>query len=324
VSEGKTIGFGVVGFGHMGRRHARLIQEHPEARLVAIADMQQPTGPLPAPFFSGFDAMLTSSLAKEIDVVIIATPNGVHALQACASLRAGKHVIVEKPLALSKTSAREILEVANAQGKRVFPVLQIRCSQGASWLKGMIEAQRLGDLNLVTLDCFWNRDERYYRPGSWHGSPDLDGGVLFTQFSHFVDLLHWLFGNITDIRSHFNGRGYWSPLEDTGTVQFRFEKGGIGCFNFSTAVWDKNMDSSLSILGERGSVRVRGQYLETLDYCHVLGEMPPFPPPASAEDYHRCLIWNVIDVLKGRAEALVDGEDATASVEIIEHFYASK
>jgi UDP-N-acetyl-2-amino-2-deoxyglucuronate dehydrogenase len=324
VSEMGTIGFAVVGYGHMGRRHAKLILENPEARLVAIADVEEPAEPLPAAFFSGLEALLTSPLARDIDVVIIATPNGVHAVQACASLRAGKHVMVEKPLALSRTSALEILDVANAQGKHVFPVLQIRCSNGAAWLKGMIETQRLGGLNLVTLDCFWNRDERYYRPGSWHGSPDLDGGVLFTQFSHFVDLLYWFFGEPTDIRSHFNGSGHWSPLEDTGTIQFRFAHRGIGCFNFSTTVWDKNMDSSLSILGERGSVRVRGQYLENLDYCHVLGEMPPFPLPGSAQDYHRRLIWNVIDVLKGRTDAMVKGEDAVASVEIIEHFYASK
>lgn len=333
----KTIRFAVVGCGHIGKRHAEMICRNPEAELVALCDVL-PFGELSliqyeaVPFFSSLEEMLASDV--KADVVNICTPNGLHAPLSLKVLQAGCHVVIEKPMALNQTEAESVLLAAERNKREVFCVMQNRYSPPSVWIKDLIESGKLGKTYLVQVNCFWNRDERYYRSDNWHGTRSMDGGTLFTQFSHFVDLMYWLFGDISDIRSRMTDFTHQNltDFEDTGTLSFLFNRGGMGTFNFSTAVWDKNLESSITIIAENGSVKIGGQYMNEVEYCHVKDyEMPVLPPTNPGNDYgaykgsaqnHHYVIDNVVNVLSGKEPcATTNAFEGYKVVDIIRRMY---
>ena len=194
----KKVKFAVVGAGHIGKRHAEMIAREPEAELVALVDCrsQEECDALrfEVPFFSSIDELLGDDL--EIDVVNICTPNGLHADQSLKALAKKKHVVCEKPMGLSKDNCEKIIFKALQVSRQVFCVMQNRYSPPSEWIKSIVEEGILGEIFMVQLNCYWNRDDRYYKKGGWKGTSDLDGGTLFTQFSHFIDIMYWLFGDI--------------------------------------------------------------------------------------------------------------------------------
>jgi len=331
----KKVKFGIVGLGHIGKRHAEMIQRNPNAELVAIADIlsdKQLNFSFPnIPLYKNLTDML--NFHPELDVVNIATPNGFHSENAIEALGAGMHVVIEKPMALSKFDAEKIIYKALQMHKQVFTVMQNRYSPPSEWIKGIIEEGILGKIYLVQLNCYWNRDDRYYKPGSWHGDKELDGGTLFTQFSHFIDILYWLFGDIKNIRSRFYDFNHseLTQFEDSGLVTFDFLNGGSGILNFSTSVWDKNLESSMTIIAENGAVKIGGQYMDKVEYCHVKNYlMPVLAPTNPGNDYgaykgsaqnHNFVIENVIDVLNKRGEITTNALEGLKVVEIIERIY---
>ncbi|MCB9165709.1 MAG: Gfo/Idh/MocA family oxidoreductase, partial [Flavobacteriales bacterium] len=283
------IPFAVVGCGHIGKRHAEMIQRHPECELVALCDVrpQEETAVTAegVPYFQDMATMLAG--VPGIEVVNVCTPNGLHAEQCIMALEHRKHVVCEKPLALSKASCEAVIYKALQVHRTVFGVMQNRYSPPSQWIKGLLDQGVLGEVFLVQVNCYWNRDERYYKPGSWKGTQAMDGGTLFTQFSHFIDILYWLFGDITDINARFadfTHKGL-TEFEDSGLVNFRFVNGGIGAISYSTAVWDKNLESSMTIIGSKGSVKIGGQYMDQVEYCHIKDhEMPTLAPTNPAND----------------------------------------
>lgn len=327
------IRFAIVGLGHIGQRHARMVESHPEAALVATIDPKPASSDHPVPHFKALADFLASDIP--VDVLTIATPNGLHVEQAQAALAAGHHVVVEKPMGLQAAAVQELIAFAHTQGKQLFPVMQNRYSPPAQWIKGVIEAGLLGDIYLVQLNCFWNRDARYYLPKGWHGDRQLDGGTLFTQFSHFIDTLYWLLGDVHDIRGEmtsFNHRDL-TNFEDSGLLQFKLQNGGLGTLQFSTAVYDRNFESSITLIGAKGTVKLGGQYMEEVSYCHIADyQMPMLPPTNPGNDYgaykgsaanHQFVIANVVDVLRGRAPITVRPDESLAVVDIIERMYAA-
>lgn len=186
---------------------------------------------------------------------------------------------------------------------------------------------------LVQLVCFWNRDNRYYQKNNWKGTTDLDGGTLFTQFSHWIDLMYWLFGDIKNIKASFADFNHkaLTAFEDSGMVQFDFVNGGMGSINYSTSVWDKNLESSLTVIGSNGSVKVGGQYMNEVTHCHIKEyTMPVLSETNPANDYgtykgsannHGYIFKNVIDTLKGRTHATTNALEGLKVVEIIERIY---
>jgi UDP-N-acetyl-2-amino-2-deoxyglucuronate dehydrogenase len=334
-----NISFAVVGSGHIGKRHAAMIQQNPEALLLAMADIDENRASevkegFGVPFFSSMEEMLASGLKP--DVVSICTPNNFHAPQAIAALEAGCHVLVEKPMALSKADCEEVIYKSLQAGKLVFCVMQNRYSPPSVWLKDIISRKLLGEIYHVQINCFWNRDQRYYKAGGWKGKAETDGGTLFTQFSHFIDIMFWLFGDIQDIQARFYdfNHSHLTEFEDSGVAQFRFTKGGTGSLNFTTSVFDTNLESSMTIIGENGSVKVGGQYMNEVQYCHVKNyEMPELPPSLPPNDYghykgsaanHHFVIENVVDTLKGKTVATTNALEGLKVVEIIEKIYALK
>ncbi|MCB2407742.1 Gfo/Idh/MocA family protein [Hymenobacter lucidus] len=335
-----AVRFAICGTGHIGRRHATFVQHHPGAQLVALIDSRPELAASLAPEFPGvpFFTSLDNYLAHgpTADVLTVATPNNLHAPQAIAGLRHGLHVVVEKPIALRKTDAEAIVHTALQTGRLVFGVMQNRYSPPAAWLKQVYEQGHLGQIYLLQLNCFWNRDARYYKAGGWKGTQAQDGGTLFTQFSHFVDLLYWVFGDITNISARFrdfNHQGI-TEFEDSGLVTFDLVRGGSGTLHYSTAVWDRNLESSLTVVAEHGSLRIGGQYMDKVEYCHLRDyTLPTLPPTNPANDYgpyqgsaanHVQVIENVVDTVQKRSTATTNALEGLKVVEIIERIYSLK
>jgi len=337
LSTKNKIKFAIVGCGHIGKRHAEMISRNSNAELVALIDIK-PKNELninqyDIPFYSSLESFLSSDVST--DVVTIATPNGLHASQAIKVLEAKNHVVIEKPMALSKADAEAVIFKALNVSKQIFTVMQNRYSPPSVWIKNLIDNNMLGIIYSVHINSFWNRDERYYTADSWHGNKKLDGGTLFTQFSHFIDIMYWLFGDITNIKSvtkdfkHQN----MTDFEDAGIVNFEFVNGGIGNFNFSTAVWNKNMESSMTIIAENGAVKIGGQYMNEVEYCHIKDyEMPNLEPTNPGNDYgaykgsaqnHHFVIQNVIDVLQEKKSITTNALEGMKIVDIIERIYQS-
>lgn len=334
------IKFAVIGCGHIGKRHATMVQLNEECELVAVCDTNDKDllglDDIKVPFYSSAIEMLENE--PSIEIVCICTPNGYHAKQTSLCLDYKKHVVVEKPMGLSRANCEELIFKALNVSKNVFCVMQNRYSPPAMWLKDMVSSGQLGDVYSVQVNCYWNRDDRYYfkegKKHPWKGTNDLDGGTLFTQFSHFIDLMYWVFGDITDIQGKFNNFSHKHSIEfeDTGLVSFNFVNGGMGCLNYSTAVWDSNLESSITVIAENGSVKVGGQYMNEVEYCNVkdytFKELPPSNP---ANDYghykgsannHPFVFENVVDVLKGRKQITTNALEGLKVVDIIERIYA--
>ncbi len=330
-----TVKFAVVGSGHIGKRHAEMIQRDSEAELIAMCDIRSAenceSDGFTVPHFDSLDAMLSSNL--DFDVVNICTPNGLHAEQAIKALKAGKHVVVEKPMGLSKESCEKVIYTALQMNRQVFCVMQNRYSPPSEWIKSVVQEGILGEIFMVQVNCYWNRDDRYYKKGSWKGTPDLDGGTLFTQFSHFIDIMYWLFGDIDQVQGRFADFTHTesTAFEDSGFVTFKFLNGGMGCINYSTSVADKNLESSLTIIGSKGSVKIGGQYMNEVEVCNIEGyQMPTLKDSNPANDYgaykgsaanHNFVITNVINTLKGRTTATTNALEGLKVVDIIERIY---
>ena len=331
--------FAVVGCGHIGKRHAEMVVRDPGAELVALCDirLKEELGieAYPVAFFPDLTSLLQSGL--DIDVINICVPNGLHAELAIQAIESGHHVVIEKPMALQVQDAERVLQTSLKYQKEVFCVMQNRYSPPSVWIKQMIDSGRLGKIYLVQLNCFWNRDERYYKPGGWHGDACLDGGTLFTQFSHFIDIMYWLFGDIQHIQARFADFNHQqlTDFEDSGLVTFEFVNGGMGCLNYSTAVWNKNMESSMLIVAENGSVKIGGQYMNEVEYCHMKDyEMPELAPTNPGNDYgpykgsaqnHNFVIRNVVEVLQHTgAQNTTTALEGLKIVDIIRRIYALK
>jgi UDP-N-acetyl-2-amino-2-deoxyglucuronate dehydrogenase len=331
------IKFTIIGLGHIGKRHAEMVHRHPEAEIVALIDPIDPKElnieQYNVPIFKSLADFVSSGI--ETDVISICTPNGLHSEQALMALELKKHVVIEKPMSLTKADAEKIVFNALHVHKQVFCVMQNRYSPPSIWIKNLVESGKLGNIYMVQLNCYWNRDERYYKPGNWHGTRELDGGTLFTQFSHFIDIMYWLFGDIANIQTKFadNNHKDLTDFEDSGFVTFDFVKGGMGSLNYSTSVWDKNLESSMTIIAENGSVKIGGQYMDKVEYCHVKDYiMPELAPTNPGNDYgaykgsaqnHNFIIDNVIDVLNNRASITTNALEGMKVVEIIERIYSS-
>jgi len=321
--------------GHIGKRHAEMIRRNPESELIAVCDVlskeQLGLPDIKENYFTNYDDLLSANL--DIDVINICTPNGYHAEYAIKGLQAKKHVVLEKPIALTKKDAENILFKSLEMSRHVFCVMQNRYSPPSVWLKELVDNDTLGDIFMVKLDCYWNRDDRYYKKGNWHGDAKLDGGTLFTQFSHFIDIMYWLFGDVKNIRGNFADFMHkdLTDFEDSGVVAFDFINGGMGSLNYSTAVWDTNLESSITIIGSKGTVKVAGQYMNEVTYCHIkdyiMPDLAASNPPndyglykGSAQNHHY-VIENVIEKLSDKGTITTNLLEGLKVIDIIERIY---
>ncbi|MBO6573764.1 MAG: Gfo/Idh/MocA family oxidoreductase [Balneola sp.] len=332
------IKFSVLGFGRIGQRHAKIINEYEDSELISVVDTDpaqleatQSLDLSPKKYTSIEDFLAHDKLQSE--VVNIATPNGFHTDYAIKLLEAGYHVVIEKPMGLSLESCEKVLSTMIETGKQAFVVKQNRYSPPSLWLKEVVSENILGEILMVQTNCYWNRDQRYYSTSDWRGTRYLDGGALFTQFSHFIDLLYWVFGDIKNVKSVI--KNFTHPdlenFDDSGFAQFEFLKGGIGSLNYSTSCWDKNMESSITVVGTKGSLKVGGQYMNEIEYCHIENyEKPDLPETNPPNDYgpykgsaanHHYVIENVVNALKGQESATTNVFEGMKVVGFIEKIY---
>jgi predicted dehydrogenase len=312
-----------------------MIQRNPSCELVALCDILSKNKlgleNYTVPFYNNHKELL--EFHPEIDVVCICTPNGSHSSIAIEVLEFDKHLVIEKPIGLSKAKCEKVIFKALQKQKQVFAVMQNRYSPPSQWLKQLVETKKLGDIFMVQVNCYWNRDDRYYKKGGWKGTQEKDGGTLFTQFSHFIDIMYWLFGDIENIEGKFNDFTHEksTDFEDSGMINFNFIDGGMGSVNYSTAVWNSNLESSMIIVGSKGSVKVGGQYMNEIEFCNIqdyqMPELAPSNPPNDYGQYkgsaanHHYIFENVVETLRGKNVATTNVLEGLKVVEIIEKIY---
>lgn len=328
--------FAIVGCGRIAQRHA----EHISGRgtLSSVCDVKldrarELSKKYGARAFGDIDALLKSD--GHVDLLSVCTPNGLHAEHTVKALEAGINVLCEKPMAISVADCRKMIDAAERNNRKLFIVKQNRFNPPIVALKEAIDSGRLGQIFSVQLNCFWNRTEDYYKSSDWKGTKTLDGGTLFTQFSHFIDLLYWMMGDIDDVRSfmdNFNHAGI-VEFEDTGVTILRFKNGAIGTINYTVNSHNGNMEGSITVFGQKGTVKVGGQYLNVLEYQKIDGyEIKDVPESRPANDYgfyqgsmsnHDKVYDNVISVLTRGGKIAATGGEGLKTVEIIERIYRS-
>jgi UDP-N-acetyl-2-amino-2-deoxyglucuronate dehydrogenase len=329
------IKFAIVGCGRIAQRHAEHI--HKRGTLVAVCDtVQQKADKLAMEYGAKPYYSITEMLSKEreIDVVSVCSPNGLHAAHAMEALKAGCHVLCEKPMSLTSSESGEMIKLAEQVNKRLFAIKQNRFNPPVAAVKKVIEEGRLGKIYSLQLTCFWNRNADYYH-NSWKGTKALDGGTLYTQFSHFVDLLYWMIGDVKETKAYMSNYAHEGIIEfeDTGVVILRFANGAIGTINYTVNSYEKNMEGSLTIFGEKGTVKIGGQYLNELEYQNIEGykieNLPEGNKPNNYGNYvgsmsnHDKVYDNLIEVLQNNASITTSSFEGLKTVEIIEKIYNS-
>ena len=329
------IKFALIGCGRIAERHAKHIKNYGE--LVAVCDVVKEKAILFAnkyevAGYTEIDELLHNE--KDINVVVVCTPNRLHASHSIKALQAGFHVLCEKPMAISVRDCKEMIAAAERAKRILFAVKQNRFNPPVVAVKDAIDKRILGRIYSIQLSCFWNRNADYYH-NSWKGTKDLDGGTLFTQFSHFIDLLFWMIGDVERayaLTSNFAHKDI-IEFEDTGVVAIKFINGVIGTINYTVNSYNKNMEGSLTIFAEKGTVKIGGEYLNELEYQNIEGfEFENIPPGNKANDYgtyvgsmsnHDKVYENLIDVLLHDGTISASAFEGMKTVEIIEKIYQS-
>lgn len=326
---------GLIGCGRIAQRHAGHIYKL--GKLVAVCDVNHEKArklgeEYEIPFFTDEDAFLSF---KDMDVVAVCSPNGLHAVHSIKSLNAGFHVLCEKPMALTSSDCEEMINTAERCNKRLFIVKQNRFNPAIEAVKEKIDQGAFGEIFSVQLNCFWNRNYDYYQKSDWKGTKDLDGGTLFTQFSHFIDLLYWMIGDVEETSSMIKNYSHEDVIEfeDTGVVSLKFKNGALGTINYTVNSFAKNMEGSIAIFGEKGTVKVGGQYLNKLEYQSLdgeeIGELREGNPANEYGEYqgsmsnHDRVYENLIDVLQHGGSIATNGLEGLKTVEIIQKIYKS-
>jgi len=323
----------IIGCGHIAQRHAQLLPQY--GNLVAVCDIDADKAQaLAKKYAARAYTALSDLLAAEqsIDMVVICTPNGLHASQTIACLQAGKHVVCEKPMALKASDCDAMIQAAQANNKHVFVVKQNRFNPPIQALKKAIDENRLGTLFSVQVNGFWNRSDAYYKD-PWRGTLDLDGGTLYTQFSHFVDVLLYLMGDLAS--AQWTGANFMHPnsiaFEDTGVISLQFKNKAIGSFHYTVNAFEKNMEGAITIFGTKGTVKIGGAYLNELSYQAIEDySLELAPSTATANDYgtykgsmsnHDQVYQNIVQVFANQATPITTLAEARNTVYWIEQMY---
>lgn len=267
----KKIKIGILGYGFMGKKHREVINSSELFELTAIIDHAKShyEENNSIAVYSDLKSFIQSD--RNTEAVVVATPNFLHFENAKELLHNNYHVIIEKPFCTNNNQVAELEDLSNITGKQVYSIMQNRNAPISVWLKDLLKKDILGDIYMVQTNCFWNRNENYYLPKSWRGTKQMDGGILFTQFSHFADMILWIFGDIQNVQAKLKTFRHKNliEIEDTGSVNFDFVNGGMGNIQFTTAAYEKNIESSMTIIAENGSIKISGQYFDQIEFCNI-------------------------------------------------------
>jgi UDP-N-acetyl-2-amino-2-deoxyglucuronate dehydrogenase len=323
----------LVGCGRISGNHFDAIGKVKELELCAVCDIVderartagEKTG---VPFFTSYAEMLERS---DAEVVVVATPSGLHAEQGAMAARAGKHVVVEKPMAISLASADMLVDACDKAGVQLFVVKQNRLNAPVQLVKRAIDKGRFGKIFLANTTVRWARPQEYYDQAPWRGTREMDGGAFMNQASHYVDLIQWLGGPIESVIAKKATLARKIEMEDTGVAVLKFASGALGTIEVTMLTYPKNMEGSFTILGEKGTVKIGGTAVNKVEHWEFADPDPDDALVAAAssnppnvygyghEGYYR----NVTAVLRGEARAETDGRAGRKSLELILAIYRS-
>jgi predicted dehydrogenase len=327
--------FAVVGCGSIGARHLAVIDAEPRAALVGLCDIDQEKCAKyaslygVAPSFVDFRELLRRT---DADVISICTPHGLHAVMAIESAAAGRHVLVEKPMALTTRDSHDMISAAERHGVHLMVVKQNRFNVPIALTQRALRDRRLGRVFMVQANVLWNRMDSYYAESAWRGRKDLEGGALYTQASHFIDLLIWWFGDIVDAEAVLATRNHAIEIEDCGTAQLRFASGILGSLFWTTCVYNQNYEGSITIVGESGTIKIGGQYLNKIEHWDVrayplpdgvaFGDRPnDYGKYQGTSSNHNQVVANVVRRLLNERSQVVEGDEGLKTIEAIELIY---
>ncbi len=343
--QGRTIHAAVVGCGRISRNHFKVLDRLADRmHLAAVCDVSSsrfdgiPWGECPSldretPRFTSLQEMLASVKRSDlaIDLAILASPSGLHAAQTVACAGAGLHVMTEKPMATRWQDALDAVKACDEAGVRLFVVKQNRFNATLQLLKRALDERRFGRIFMVNVNVFWQRPQSYYDTDRWRGTWELDGGAFMNQASHYVDLLDWLIGPIESVQAMTGTLGRNIEVEDSGVLNVRWRSGAMGSMNVTMLTFPRNLEGSITVLGEKGSVRIGGVAVNEIQHWEFADDRDY---DASVRDAsyeipnvyglgHLPYYENVIDVLQGRTEPLTDGREGLKSLELIIAAYLS-
>ena len=325
--------FVIIGCGRIAWRHAEQMAK--VANVKAVCDIVPAKANELAKAYNATAYYTIESLLEVetgIALASICTPNGLHAAHSIQALQAGINVLCEKPLCINTNDGNRMIAAADKASKKLFVVKQNRYNPPVVFLKQLLSENKLGKVFSFQVNCFWNRPTGYY--AGWKGTKQLDGGTLFTQFSHFIDLLYWLLGDVKEVKKIT--RNFAHPtieFEDSGVVLFDMAGGAIGSLNYTVNSFAKNMEGSFTIFAENGTLKIGGQYLNELEYFNVAGiEQPTLPKGNVANGYgfyqgsmsnHDKVYENLLLALDNDSHIFANAEEGLKTVAIIEQIYAA-
>jgi UDP-N-acetyl-2-amino-2-deoxyglucuronate dehydrogenase len=331
--ESKVFRIALVGCGRIANNHVEAIKRIDGLELVAASDTSEERAktlaePLGIPWFTSYEKMLNE---VECEVVAICTPSGLHPAQGVLAAKTGHHVVTEKPMAISLKGADELVQACDAAGVHLFVVKQNRLNAPVQLLKRAVDRGRFGRLYMANCTVRWTRPQEYYDQAPWRGTWEFDGGAFMNQASHYVDLIQWIVGPVENVMAKTATLARKIETEDSGIAILRFRSGALGVIEVTMLTYPKNMEGSLTILGEKGTVKIGGTAVNKVEHwefaesdpddeiVRTLDSNPPNVYGYGHEGYYR----NVLAVLRGDAMPDTDGRAGRKSLELILGIYES-
>lgn len=332
--RGRKIRFALVGCGRISKNHFDAFQAHSkDAELVAVCDTDPRALEMAAQSqkvegYSDLNQLLDRSNA---DVVVLATPSGLHSQQAIQTARAGKHIVTEKPMATRWADGLRMVEACDTAGVRLFVVKQNRLNPTLQLLKRAVQQRRFGKIYMCTVNVFWSRPQDYYDSAKWRGTWEFDGGALMNQASHYIDLMDWVVGPIESVHATIGTLARNIEVEDTAVMAVRWRSGALGSANVTMLTYKQNFEGSFTVLGDQGSVRIGGVALNEIKHWEFSDSTEDDKKIKEANYQitsvygkgHTPLYTNIIQTLRGEAEAITDGREGLRSLELLTAAYKS-
>ena len=334
IIKGRKIRIAIAGCGRISKNHFAAINQHTESlELVAICDedpivQEEHQQQYNVPGYHRIESMLKT---EKIDLIALCTPSGLHPDETILASKYGVNVMTEKPMATRWHDGVNMVKACDEAAVRLFVVKQNRRNATLQLLKSAVEKERFGRIYMVNINVFWSRPQDYYDSAKWRGTWEFDGGAFMNQASHYVDLVDWLIGPVESLQAYTATLARNIEVEDTGVVNFKWRSGALGSMNVTMLTYPKNLEGSITIIGEKGTVRVGGLAVNEIQHWEF-ADSDPDDEKVKAASYQTTSVYgfghplyykNVIDVLQGKAEPETDGREGLRSLEILIATYLS-
>jgi UDP-N-acetyl-2-amino-2-deoxyglucuronate dehydrogenase len=333
----RKVRFALIGCGRIAQNHFEAVKKHADrAELVAVADVDatalaEAVAKTGARGFVSLTELLAARVDLNIDCVVLTTPSGLHPRQAIEAAQAGLHVMTEKPMATRWQDGLAMVKACDDAGVQLFVVKQNRRNSTLQLLKRAVSEGRFGRLYNIAVNVFWTRPQAYYDSAEWRGTWEFDGGAFMNQASHYIDLLDWVCGPVESVMAYTGTLARNIEVEDSGVAALKWRNGAMGTVNVSMLTYPKNLEGSITILGEKGSVRIGGVAVNEIQHWQFEAphEMDAQIADASYQTTsvygfgHPLYYDNVIGTLRGEAQAETDGREGLKSLELLIAMYLS-